>query len=102
MQDALIWTDAFSKFGFGDGDDTIHTETVAEYLTAFGFTVDVYRGGCHNEYITSVRGPDGADLMDGRKAGYTDPRSFMPAGIVRALDRKFGEVIPELMCFEYR
>lgn len=81
------WTDAFNKFGFGDGDGLVMTDHVAAVLRASGYSVTSEHWGMHNIVITSIRKggieqiPGDFDYRDG------DPRKDLPATIVSLLDR---------------
>jgi hypothetical protein len=83
------WEDAFYKFGFGDGDAQIETDTVWLALENAGYTAVREAWGMHNVVITSIRGnrqemiPENADL------GYDDPREYLPRKIVQLLDQAF-------------
>ena len=83
------WTEAFAKFGFGDGDGQIETGQVEDVLTEAGYTVTVEGWGLHNTVITSIL-KDGIEQIPYANAdyrfGYDDPRTFFPADLVRLLD----------------
>lgn len=90
------WEEAFSKFGFGDGDGLVMTEYVAAALRQAGYAVITEPWGCHNVTIASIEG-DGAELIpfDDINFGYDDPRDYLPAAIIAILDAAFpddGEV----------
>lgn len=86
------WTEAFAKFGFGDGDGQVETWQVEAVLAGAGYAVKVEEWGCHNTVITSIK-KDDLELIphDNPKYtfGYDDPRAYFPAGLVRLLDEKF-------------
>src|SRR5690606_11796613 len=48
------WEEAFDKFGFGDGDDLVMTEAVADALRRHGYAVTVTQWGMHNAIITEI------------------------------------------------
>ena len=85
------WEEAFDKFGFGDGDGLVETNTVAKALRAAGFTVTVSRYGCHNRVVTSIK-QDGRQLIpDTANVGYDDPRGYLPDSVIALLDTSFGD-----------
>ena len=88
------WEEAFDKFGFGDGDGQIETDTVETILTAAGYEVKSDMWGMHNVVIRSIR-KDGVELMPPDASeftvGYDDPRSYLPPDIVELLDRELPE-----------
>lgn len=86
------WEDAFLKFGFGDGDDAVMTETVADVLRNAGYGVEVLPWGFHNDVIHSVL-LDGVEQIPMRRIrfGYDDPRDYLPKKLIRLLDRALPE-----------
>jgi hypothetical protein len=87
------WTDAFDKFGFGDGDGQIMTGDVVEVLREAGYTVVDEPWGLHNITICSIK-RNGIEQIphDRIKYGYDDPRSYLPAEIIQLLDAKLPEL----------
>jgi hypothetical protein len=82
------WEEAFDKFGFGDGDGLVMTDSVARVLIDAGYAVESRKWGLHNVIITSIK-LDGIEQMpEGATVGYDDPRSYLPAAIVALLDAK--------------
>lgn len=80
------WEEAFDKFGFGDGDGQIMTDTVADVLSAHGYVAVVEPWGFHNITITSIRKDGIEQIPFGRITyGYDDPRDYLPDDIVRSL-----------------
>jgi hypothetical protein len=83
------WTEAFAKFGFGDGDGQVETWQVEAVLAEAGYTVKVEEWGLHNTVITSIK-KDDAELIPydnpAYRFGYDDPRRYFPAEIVTLLD----------------
>lgn len=83
------WTEAFAKFGFGDGDGQVETPQVEAVLTEAGYTVTVEQWGLHNTVITSIR-KDEVELLPydnpAYRFGYDDPRAFFPEELVTLLD----------------
>ena len=87
------WTEAFDKFGFGDGDGLVMTDSVAGVLTDVGYAVETAKWGLHNVIITSIKLDGVEQIPDGTKFGYDDPRGYLPSAIVALLDSKMtGEV----------
>lgn len=84
------WNEAFDKFGFGDGDGLVMTETVADALRKHGLTVIVEPWGSHNVTITSIKTKAGKELIpEDIQYGYDDPRDYLPKRIVKLLDEAF-------------
>jgi len=85
------WTEAFAKFGFGDGDGQVETWQVEAVLAAAGYEVTVEGWGAHNTVITSIL-KDGAELIPyanpSYRFGYDDPRAYFPAELLALLDAK--------------
>ncbi len=83
------WTEAFSKFGFNDGDGQVETWSVEAVLSNAGYIVKVEGWGLHNTVITSIK-KDGVELIpydnDEYTFGYDDPRVYFPAEIVDLLE----------------
>jgi len=83
------WTEAFDKFGFGDGDGQVETWQVEAVLTEAGDTVTVEEWGMHNTVIVSIQ-KDGNELIPYHHPdytfGYDDPRPFFPQELVKLLD----------------
>lgn len=85
------WEEAFDKFGFGDGDDLVMTETVAEVLRRQGYKVETNLAGLHNAIIIDIS-RDGASLIpDDVARGYDDPRQYLPEDIIAILDDEFRD-----------
>ena len=88
------WREAFHKFGFGDGDGDVRTEDVAQVLREHGYEVVHARWGLHNDVICSISmiHSDGTleELVGEEQVGYDHPESYLPAEIVRLLDRECG------------
>ena len=84
------WEEAFDKFGFGDGDGEVFTAAVAAELATLGFTCTLHEFSLHNTIIRSIS-IDGDELIqqDSVAAGYDNPRDYLPATIVSALDAAF-------------
>ena len=49
------WTEAFDKFGFGDGDGQIGTYAVEDVLNDAGYAVETTQWGMHNTIISSIK-----------------------------------------------
>lgn len=85
-----FWEEAFDKFGFGDGDGLVFTDTVAEFIETLGYAVEHQTWwACHNEVIGSIKKPDGEELIPEGASGYYDPRTYLPGDLVAALDEEF-------------
>ena len=97
----IEWEQTFDKYGFGDGDDTIYTPDVAAYLEDRGYVTE-WGGGCHNDYFDSIQDEDGCELVElpGIRAGHDDPRDYLPAALVAALDANFKGIHPATVCHE--
>ncbi len=85
------WEDAFDKFGFGDGDGQIMTQTVVTVLEKAGYDVCSWQWGLHNDIIIGIAKDGVALIPESVNCGYDDPRSYLPREIVALLDR----VLPE-------
>lgn len=86
-----FWREAFDKFGFGDGDDEVFTEVVAEVLTKEGYAVESERWGLHNTVITSIKKHGVEQIPSDAHVGYDDPRDFLPEAIVAVLDERLPD-----------
>lgn len=86
------WEEAFYKFGFGDGDGVVMTESVADFLEKSGYSVKIHTWGFHNTVIVSIKHGD-VELIpqDGIQFGYDDPRDYLPEAIISLLDRHFDD-----------
>jgi hypothetical protein len=82
------WADAFDKFGFGDGDGLVMTNSVADILIAAGYAVETVHWGMHNVIISSIKRDGVEQISAGATIGYDDPRGYLPAAIVSLLDCK--------------
>jgi len=102
------WQDAFSKFGFNDGDGWNGTFHVSYFLEGLGYETECDFWGCHNYLILDV-------LKDGRSIlfqkdddnpcdkwlphlahiqkplGYADPKEFLPKELVEKLEICFHD-----------
>lgn len=83
------WDEAFSKFGFGDGDLQIETYQVEDVLVGAGYAVKTHHWGLHNLIIVSIV-KDGHEYIpakdSGFNLGYDDPRTYLPQEIIDLLD----------------
>jgi len=82
------WEEAFDKFGFGDGDGQVETDTVIMALESEGYRVEAHPWGLHNTVIDSIKLKGIEQIPDETNVGYADPRQYLPAKIVKLLDRK--------------
>tara|TARA_A100001037_G_scaffold286367_1_gene294701 strand:+ start:1252 stop:1566 length:315 start_codon:yes stop_codon:yes gene_type:complete len=91
------WQDAFSKFGFEDGDGPNFTDKVAEFLSDKGYDVDCDTWGIHNYMIWKLVPPHSKhDLLDsdvlnaqGFQYGYDEPEDYLPEDLVTLLNEEF-------------
>jgi len=86
------WREAFSKFGFDDGDGKIQTILVGRILQKAGYEVSYFWWRPHNMIIFSIR-KDGIKYMTNRNSGYcigyTDPIEYLPIEILELLEEEF-------------
>ena len=84
------WEESFSKFGFGDGDDMVFTEVVADYIESLGYETQ-YSGGIHNSYFDSIKDKSGKEIIGEEvQIGYDDPRDYLPKSLIEKLDGYFN------------
>jgi hypothetical protein len=83
------WEEAFSKFGFDDGDGPNFTRTVEEFLYDIGWNAEPDDWGIHNFMIKDITGPNNEKPMIGYVVGYDCPRTYLPTELIKALDEKF-------------
>lgn len=85
------WTEAFAKFGFGDGDGQVETWQVETVLAEAGYEATIEDWGMHNTVITSIK-KDGIEKIPYHNAyctfGNDDPRKYFPEELVRLLDKE--------------
>jgi hypothetical protein len=102
------WDEAFSKFGFGDGDEANFTSEVAAFINSKGYECNCDTWGIHNYMIMEIfkekkgvrtnimQFPKGHPKFGQEpNVGYDDPREYLPKALVKALDKEFGK----LSCF---
>jgi len=87
------WREAFSKFGFDDGDGWNGTDLVVDFIrTEFQVWLYADTWGCHNYMIKEIRDKQGESLIpDEVEVGYDAPEGWMPQEWVEKLDDHFGE-----------
>ena len=91
------WREAFSKFGFNDGDGWNGTDIVSDFMEKeFGVKTECDIWGCHNYMIFDVL-KDGVTIIpqgdDGcPQIGYDEPDDWLPKEWVEALDEHFDEM----------
>lgn len=91
-----LWTECFDKFGFGDGDGMVMTETVAGRLRDLGYEVVSDEWGLHNRVIVKIS-KDGEDVFnadkmpEGATFGYDEPRTYLSAELIELLDKEFPD-----------
>jgi len=90
------WREAFSKFGFDDGEGEIKTPHIAEVLEFAGYYVKYSKWLMHNELIYSIK-KDGIEFMPIKtpeyKIGYDDPLDYLPTDILELLEEQFPTTI---------
>ena len=88
------WTEAFSKFGFRDGDGQSGTFHVIAVLHDAHYDTEFRNWGPHNTVICSIK-KDGVELIphDDPEVhfGYDSPRTYLPDNIVQLLDEKLPD-----------
>jgi len=90
------WKEAFSKFGFNDGDSWTGTYLVVDFLHGEGYKVDYELWGCHNICISELCNQDGVSLLPDEDAkgddsmGYADPEDYLPETLIKKLDDHFN------------
>ncbi len=114
------WEDAFSKFGFGDGDSWNGTHEVQGEIESLGYKVECDSWGIHNYMIFDIK-KDGKSILfpegnetgenlnnwlpeveqrikdrsgtrtDVDPLGYEQPYLFLPDDIIEHLDKVFNE-----------
>ena len=83
------WEEAFSKFGFEDGDGWNGTDLVAAFLEEQGYETDCDTWGIHNYMIMDVKRAGASIIPDGVVVGYDDPRTWIPKTLQEKLDEEF-------------
>ena len=115
------WEEAFSKFGFGDGDGWNGTHEVEGEIESLGYEVETDSWGCHNYMIFDIK-KDGKSILfpEGKEhgehlydwlpeveqriksdwahknhvpepLGYEEPRLYLPDDIIKHLDSVFTD-----------
>lgn len=86
------WKDAFSKFGYDDGDGKVETPLIAEALENAGYSVEFSKWFMHNELIYSIK-KSGIEFMPRNTAkylvGYDDPQEYLPVAVIKLLEQIF-------------
>ena len=92
------WDEAFSKFGFGDGDGEFNgTAEVATFIRSKGYEVECDSWGMHNYMIMDVIKVDpktgvGVSIVPKDiTVGYDHPSGWLPKSLLTALNKKFGK-----------
>ena len=91
------WQEAFSKFGFNDGDSWTGTYLVVDFLNSEGYEAECELWGCHNVCISELRDKNGVSLLPDKDAsgddslGYADPENYLPESLVKKLDNHFND-----------
>lgn len=94
------WEEAFSKFGFEDGDGWNGTSLVSDFIESLGYSTECENWGMHNYLIVKLFMPDSTEVLCpldemGKGWGYREPRGYLPQTLVRALDEEFNESYQE-------
>ena len=107
------WEEAFSKFGFGDGDSWNGTGEVEGEIESLGYEVECDSWGIHNYMIMDIK-KDGKSILfideENRNLddwlpevversgntqieplGYAEPRVYLPDDIIEHLDKVFTD-----------
>lgn len=85
------WHNAFSKFGYNDGDGDVQTPLIAQALEHAGYSVKYSRWSPHNTIIYSIQ-KAGIEYMPDKKdwcVGYDDPTLYLPKEIQAILNEHF-------------
>lgn len=92
------WREAFSKFGFQDGDGWNGTDIVAEYMEkTFDVVTERDSWGCHNYLILDVLCKNGvSQIPNSVTVGYDEPDKWMHPSWVANLDAHFDNWKEEL------
>ena len=101
------WEEAFSKWGFNDGDGLVMTHEVAMAIQQLpGYHVEYDKPGCHNCYILKITYYDeevyGVDNSVDYTPGYDDPHSMLDEAVIEHLDRTFGKKKSSRPSYEHR
>jgi hypothetical protein len=84
------WAEAFSKFGWGDGDnDSSGTDVVAQKIRALGYEVVTEFWGIHNYMVRDILKDGDMVISDEVRLGYDNPRDYLPSELISALDEAF-------------
>ncbi len=86
------WREAFSKFGFDDGDGKVGTQIIAKALENAGYKVRYFWWQPHSMVIYSIKKGD-IEYMPFNKSyhglGYTDPIDYLSVEILKLLEEEF-------------
>ena len=86
------WKDAFSKFGYNDGDGQIQTFRVGHALQKAGYRVSYFWWRPHNIIIFSIK-KNSIEFMpkkySSHSIGYSDPIEYLPVDILKILEKEF-------------
>ena len=94
------WAEAFSKFGWGDGDNnTSGTDLVAQEIRALGYEVATEFWGIHNYMVQDMLKDGEMVISDWVRLGYDNPRDYLPSELINALDGAF-KPYPEPALFD--
>lgn len=85
-----FWGEAFSKFGFQDGDGLNMTDRVAHVIENLGYETECDTWGIHNYMIMDIRKNGQSIYPKIIRVGYTNPAFYLPRDIIAELDEHFG------------
>tara|TARA_Y100000588_G_scaffold9751_1_gene10874 strand:- start:22103 stop:22606 length:504 start_codon:yes stop_codon:yes gene_type:complete len=86
----INWTEAFCKFGYGDGDGEVFTPEIVEHIEKLGLICEC-SGSMHNTIIDSIKDKDGKELIgESVETGYDCPRVYLPSFLIKHLDAKYN------------
>jgi len=91
------WTQAFNKFGFGDGDSQVETHQVVDALGKLGYQANAEHWGFHNTIINSIKKGGRELIPDSVTPGYDNPREYLPEKLIKLLD----EALPPTFAYMF-
>jgi len=102
------WEEAFSKFGFNDGDGWNGTHLVSKFIETLGYETSCGGWGLHNYLIMDIL-KDGKSILFmkdangsldawlphlahiGEPLGYAEPSDYLPKELVEKLNAHFDD-----------
>ena len=87
-----VWEEAFSKFGFGDGDGWNGSAHVARFIDdVYNVKTVLDSWGMHNYMIVDILDKDRNTIIpEDVDIGYTSARQYLPKDLVALLDEEFS------------